>query len=121
MIPDLYPDQDKTDTRIISIVSELKISDVSQYVSCPDSDVFLILVNITELAQKYDQQYYTALMSLHVITQCDSTNAFNGLGEVRPLKPQRIPSIQEIMCHLENSWNPPQYLVEDLEEFTCHL
>ncbi len=31
MIPDLYPDQDATDTRIISIVSELKISDVSQW------------------------------------------------------------------------------------------
>ncbi len=77
MIPDLYPDQDETDTRII--VSELKVSDVSQYVSCPDSEVFLIalhdvakfeittlfdtgtenekrLANIIELAQEYDQQ-----------------------------------------------------------------
>jgi hypothetical protein len=43
------------------------------------------LIDITKLAQQYQQELYTALLGLQAFTRCD-TSAFKGIGKVKPIK-----------------------------------
>jgi hypothetical protein len=44
------------------------------------------LIDITKLAQQYQQELCTALLGLHAFTRCDTTSAFKGIGKVKPIK-----------------------------------
>jgi hypothetical protein len=44
------------------------------------------LIDITKLAQQYQQELCTALLGLHAFTRCDTTSAFKGAGKVKPIK-----------------------------------
>ena len=62
------------------------------------------LVNITELAHGYGQEYCTALMCLHAFTQCDTTSAIKVIGNVRPIRVlQKMPAFQPILASIGNS------------------
>lgn len=76
--------------------------------SSPDSDVFFVLlqhrpslscnvifdtrtgnnkclINMTNLGPDFTLEYCTAFTVPHVFTHCDSTGAFKGLGNVKPI------------------------------------
>ena len=114
-------------------------------VRSPDSDIFSILlhhafsagvtihfetgtgnrkrlINMTELAKMYTQEYCTALMALHAFTGCDSTSAFKGVGKIKPIKTmQKMPKYQPLLAKLGDSWEVSEELVKGLEEFTCAM
>ena len=80
------------------------------------------LINITELAEDYTEEYATALTTLHVFTKCDTTSAFKGIGKVKPIKLlQKIPRFQTILVELGKKWQVSNTLLTGLEEFTCAL
>eukprot|EP00794_Sanderia_malayensis_P021335 gene21335-23410_t len=80
------------------------------------------LINITELANRYTQEYCTSLMSLHAFTRCDITNVFKGIGEVKPIKIlQRMPRYQSGLAWLGKEWQVTDDLLSALEEFTCTM
>jgi ornithine cyclodeaminase/alanine dehydrogenase-like protein (mu-crystallin family) len=41
------------------------------------------LIDITKLAQQYQQELCTALLGLHAFTRCDTTSAFKGIGAIQ--------------------------------------
>ena len=80
------------------------------------------LINITELAEGYTQAHCTALMCLHAFTGCDTTSAFKGLGKIKPLKVlQKNPKFAATLSRLGESWEVPEDLIDDLEEFACSM
>jgi hypothetical protein len=48
------------------------------------------LIDITKLAQQYQQELCTALLGMHAFTHCDTTSAFKEIGKVKPIKTKRI-------------------------------
>ena len=80
------------------------------------------LINITQLASQYTQEYCTALMCLHAYTRCDTTSRFKGVGRVKPIKIlQRMPRFQSGLAQLGESWQVTDELFSALEGFTCML
>ena len=107
-IPSLVSTQEETDTRVVLYAKYAQEHgyDYAQ-INTPDSDIFFILlhyaaslsptkilyktgsgnnkmlINISELAESYGEDYSTSLLAYH--THCDQTSAFKGKGKVRPL------------------------------------
>ena len=146
-IESLRSTQEETDSRVVLYCKYGKENGY-QYIriKSPDSDVFFILlhyalkfddsvilfdtgtgnkqriINITELADGYTQSHCTALMCLHAYTGCDSTSAFKGLGKIKPLKIlPKNPKFAATLTRLGESWEVPDDLVDELEEFTCSM
>ena len=145
-ITDLFSDQEETDTRIVLYCVYAQDHGYDNIrIRSPDSDVFFVLlhhagkldvnilfdtgtgnkkrlINITQMAHGYGQQFCTALLGLHAFTHCDTTSAFKGIGKVRPIKLlQKSPQLVEALSQLGDMWDPPERLVDDLEEFTCAM
>jgi len=145
-IPELYSDQEETDTRIVLYCAYVQEQGYGTIRICsPDSDVFFImlhhaskfditilfdtgtgnkrrLLNISDLARGYGQEMCTALMSLHAFTHCDTTIAYKGVGKVRPIKLlQKTEAFQEALSKLGDTWEVPARLDEELEQFTCAM
>ena len=78
-------------------------------VRSPDSDIFFILLyyasdfgirilfdtgtgnnrrllDITKLSKDFTPVYCTAILAMHAFTRCDTTNAFKGVGKVKPIQ-----------------------------------
>ena len=65
---------------------------------------------------------YTTLMSLHAFTHCDTTNAYKGVGNVRPIKLlQQTDTFQDALSKLGDIWEFPARLDEEVEQFTCAM
>ena len=78
------------------------------------------LINITELADQYTQEYCTALMALHAYTHCDMISVFKGARKVKSIKTlQRIPRYQSGLAQLGKRWEVTD--IRALEGFTCLL
>ena len=78
------------------------------------------LIDMSSLAQAFTQQHCTALLACHAFTGCDTTSAFKGKGKVRPIQlMQKNPSFIEAFASLGDSWQVPEHLLVNLEEFTC--
>ena len=142
-IPELASTQEETDTRVVLYCIFAKDKGYRYArVKTPDTDIFFILLNfaltidgliilfdtgkkllnITQLAEMYTQQYCSALLGLHAFTKCDTTSAFKGKGKVKPIKlMQRIPKFQAMFASLGDLWDIPDDLMNGLEEFTCAM
>jgi hypothetical protein len=139
--------QEETDTRII-LYCEYAQSQNYEYVrvKSPDTDVFFILlhyarrladitvlfdtgtgnkkrlINVSELAQNYSEEYCTALMALHAFCGCDSTSAFRGIGKVKPMKTLlKMPQYVSVLAQLGERWDITSQLEDDLDAFTCAI
>ena len=139
--------QEETDSQIILYCEYARSQKYSHIrVKSPDSDIFVILmhyaatmtdvtilfdtgtgnkkrlIDVTEIARGYSTQHSTAIMALHVFSGCDSTSAFKGLGKVKPLKTlSRLPKFVPVLARLGDTWEVPDDLMDDLDEFTCAL
>ena len=146
-IPSLHSTQEETDTRVVLYCAYAKEKGYQfAQVNSPDSDVFFILLsyalslapltilfktgkgnnkrllNISEIAESYGQDYCTSLLSLHAFTHCDTTSALKGKGKLRPLAVlQRYPKYQATFLKLGTSWEAEEQMYQELEEFTCAL
>ena len=146
-VPTLHSSQEETDSRVVLYSAYAEEKGYTHVrVKSPDSDIFFILLhfalqlnnvvilfdtgtgnnkrllNISEIAAGYTQQYCTALLSLHAFTGCDTTSAFKGLGKVRPIKAlQKQPRFVQALAQLGDSWDIPDTLFDDLEAFTCAM
>ena len=110
-ISPLESTQEETDTQIILYIAYAQRNEYKYIrVKSPDSDIFFILLNyanyfknitilfdtstgnkkrlisISELAQSLTPLYCSALISVHVLTGCDTTSAFKGHGKLKFLK-----------------------------------
>ena len=113
-------------------------------VHSPDSDVFFILlyyahmlngitvwfdtgtgnhrrlINITETAKCYSDEYVAALLALHAFCGCDTTSALKGKGHVGPIKLlKKFPKFIRPLSQIGNDWIIAESLIDELEEFTC--
>ena len=80
------------------------------------------LIDITKLAQQYQQELCTALLGLHAFTSCDTTSAFKGIGKVKPIKTlQNSPQFQSALAQNGDSWQISEDLSLQMEAFTCLL
>lgn len=80
------------------------------------------LLDITEMAENFTQQYCTAYMCLHIFTGCDSTSHFKGIGKERPIKKvQKMPKFISVLSKLGDSWDVSKDLLDALDEFTCAM
>ena len=80
------------------------------------------LIDITKLAQQYQQELCTALLGLHAFTRCDTTSAFKGAGKVKPIKTlQKSPQFQSALAQIGDSWQISEDLFLQMEAFTCLL
>jgi hypothetical protein len=79
------------------------------------------LIDITNLAQQYQQELCTALLGLHAFTRCD-TSAFKGIGKVKPIKTlQKSPQFQSALAQIGNSWQISEDLFLQMEALSCLL
>jgi hypothetical protein len=63
------------------------------------------LINITKLAQQYQQELCTALLGLHAFTRCNTTSTYKGIGKVKPIKKlQKSPQFQSALAQIGDSW-----------------
>ena len=146
-VESLSSTQEETDSRVILYCLYAKEQGYRYVrVKSPDTDIFFIclhyakllngiqilfdtgrenkkqLINITELASQYTQEYCTALMCLYAYTRCDTTSGFKGVGKVKPIKIlQRMPRFQSGLVQLGESWQVTDELFSALEGFTCML
>lgn len=143
-IPELYSDQEETDTRVILYCAYAQRQGYGVVrIRSPDSDIFFIalhhaqrfeitilfdtgtgnnrrLINISALAREYGQVKCTALMSLHAYTHCDTTSAFKGIGKIKPTKLlQKSEAFQATFSEVGASWQVSDSLHRELEVFTC--
>ena len=80
------------------------------------------LIDVSSLSQELTHAYCSELLSLHAFSGCDSTSAFKGKGKLKPLKLVKdSPRFIEAFATLGNSWDIPDSLLLDLEEYTCLL
>ena len=64
------------------------------------------LISVTKIAKQCTQKYSTALMALHAYTQCDTTNAFKGIGKVKPIKViQKMPEFRKGLANFGETWD----------------
>ena len=109
-LPTIYSNQEETDTRVVLYHHHAAaIGYKSAVVRTPDTDIFVILlyhanainltvyldtgsgkhrqlINISELAESFGEDYCATLLGYYVFSGEDCTSAFKGRGEVRPLK-----------------------------------
>ena len=79
-----------------------------------------MLIDITKLAQQYQQELCTAFLGLHAFTRCDTTSAFQGIGKVKPIKTlQRSPQFQSVIAQIGDSLQISEDLFLQMEVFTC--
>lgn len=63
-----------------------------------------------------------AMLALHVLTGCDSTSCFKGIGKIKPLKLLlKSPTHCESIRHLGDEWDIDENLVNACEEFVCAI
>ena len=80
------------------------------------------LIDITKLAQQYQQELCTALLGLHPFTRCDTTSAFKGIGKVKPIKTlQKSPQFQSALAQIGDSWQISENLFLQMKAFTSLL
>lgn len=146
-IEDLQSSQEETDTRVILYCNYAKEQGFKfARVKTPDTDIFFIclhyalsldgitllldtgtgnrrrLIDVSEMARSFEQEFSTALMCLHAFTRCDTTSAFRGIGKVKPLKIlQRLSRFRPILAQLGETWKVSTELELGLEEFTCNM
>jgi hypothetical protein len=102
--------QEETDSRVVLYCFYGKQQGYRNIrIRSPDTDIFFILlhyalelqgvtilfdtgtgnkkrlIDITKLAQQYQQELCTALLGLHAFTRCDITSAFKGIEKVKPI------------------------------------
>jgi hypothetical protein len=143
----LKSNQEETDSRVI-LYAMHAMDEGFRYVRVisPDSDIFFILLhyalklnevtllfdtgtgnnkkllNVSQIAAGYGQEYCTALMCLHAFTGCDSTSAFVGKGKAKPIKTmQHCPRFCKILAMLGDEWEVPAGLMKETEHFTCSM
>ena len=59
---------------------------------------------------------------MYAYTWCDSTNAFKGIGKIKPLKLlKKCPEFEETFSKLGEEWEVSNEVINDLERFTCRL
>jgi hypothetical protein len=78
------------------------------------------LIDITKLAQQYQQELCTPLLGLHAFTRFDTTSAFKGIGKVKPINTlQKSPQFQSALAQIGDSWQISEDLFLQMEAFTC--
>lgn len=146
-LEEMQSTQEETDSRVVLYCMYAKEQGYKiVQVKTPDSDIFFILlhyighlegitvlfdtgsgnnrklINMTEFGRAYTEEYRAALLGLHAYCGCDSTSAFKGKGHVKPLKIlEKMPRYVVVLKNLGMSWNVPQSLIDELEEFTCAM
>ena len=136
---------EETDSHVMLYCKYAQEQGYSTVRACsPDSDIFILLlyvheitvtvlfetgtgnkkklINITELAENYTEEYATALTALHVFTKRDTTSAFKGIGKVTLIKLlQKTPRFQIMLAELRKEWQVSNTVLTGLEEFPCAL
>ena len=146
-IRELNSTQEETDTRVVLYILYAKNKGYKTVqVRTPDSDIFFIilhymdkfdgvkvlfdtgfgnhrkLINMTELASTYPQEYRTALLGLHAYCGCDTISAFKGKGHVGPITSmEKQPRYIITFAQLGGAWEVPDDLAAELEVFTCAM
>ena len=141
-IPALDSSQEETDTRIILYLHYCRDSGADYArVKTKDSNVFFLLlfyakqlrikiildtggrlINITDIAEDYTDEWCAALLGLHAFTGCDSTSSFPGKGNLRPLKVlQNASKFAAVLTIFGNNWELDEKPVKSVEEFVCVL
>ena len=139
----LRSNQEETDTRVVLYIMYAQDKEFKfVVVRTPDSDIFMILlhhanslsitihldigvgkhrrlVNMTELADGYGQDWCTTLLAFYVFTGEDCTSAFKGKGKVSPLK--RLMKYQKYFQKLGDEWTVDEETLEIIEAFTCNI
>ena len=137
--------QEETDSRVVLYCFYGKQQGYRNIrIRSPDTDIFVILlhyalelqgvtilfdtgtgnkkrlIDITKLAQQYQQELCTPLLGLHAFTRSDTTSAFKGIGKVKPIKTlQKSPQFQSALAQIGDSWQISEDLFLQMEAFTC--
>ena len=83
-------------------------------------DTFRKLIDISGLSKSLSPYYSTVLMGLYCYTGEDCSSAFKGKGKVRPLqKLEKNPRFQEVFAKLGSDWDIDEYIMNEVEQFTC--
>ena len=134
--------QEETDSRVILYAMYGRDSGYDYVmIKSPDTDIFFILlhyalqfeqgtilfdtwtgnnkriIDMTEIARGYTQDFCTALMSLHAFTGYDTTSAYKGMGKIL----QKTLKYVTVLLELGDNWEIPDQLYGDLAAFTCAL
>lgn len=146
-IENLKSTQEETDSRVILYAMYGKDNGYDYArIKSPDSDIFFIalhyalqlenatvlfdtgtgnkkrLIDISEIARGYTQDYCTALLTLHAFTGCDSTSSFKGLGKVKAIKlMQKMPKYVPVLARVGDEWEVSEETICELESFTCAM
>ena len=75
-----------------------------------------LIIDITNLAEKYTPMYRGAYMALHAYTHCDTTSSFKKIGKI---KLSQNPIYYPVFASIGDTWNVSDELMNKLEEFTC--
>ena len=90
------------------------------------------LINLQRIKEKFESvaqehgystnDLFTALISLHAFTGCDTISAFAGKGKVTAIKCLLdLPADVQTFKLLGSAWNVTDELMQSLEKFTCKL
>ena len=80
------------------------------------------VINISEIALSYSEEYRSSLLGLHAFCGCDTTSSFKGKGHIGPIKLiKKFPRFMKPLAQIGNQWNVPTSLVDELEELTCAI
>ena len=80
------------------------------------------LIDITKLAQQYQQELCTTPLGLHAFTRRDTTSTFKEIGKVKPIKTlQKSTQFQSALAQIGDSWQISEDLFLQMEAFTCLL
>lgn len=133
-IPELYSNQEETDSRVILYLHyAVSKGYTSAVVRTPDTDLFFLLlyhamsirltiildigvgkhrqlVDVSELSESLGQEYCSTLLGYYVFSGEDCTSAFKGKGKVQPLKKlEKNPKFHQAFRYnkerLHDEWN----------------
>ena len=114
-----YSNQEETDTRVVLYLNYIQtLGCASVVIRTPDTDILMILllhahrysltiivdigygknrqkINVSFLAKKMGEKYYSMLTGFYVFTGEDVTSSFEGKGKLGPLKKLKNPCHQE--------------------------
>ena len=147
ILPILSSNQEETDTRVILYIGYAAKSGFENVViRSPDSDIFFILlhfsnqfptltiyfdtgsgkhrqiINISDTATNFGQNYCTALLGMHIFTGEDCASAFKGKGKIGPLKKMlKFPRFQKAFEELGLDWSLNPNTLSEVEKFVCAM
>ena len=80
------------------------------------------LLNITEITGDFGARFCEEILGIYCYTGEDCNCAFAGKGKVNPMKElEKNPKFQDSFAKLGDSWAIHDWIVEELDDFTCAM